>query len=161
MTLRVTLMNVTEINIMKKTISILTAFVLLSLLCLPASAAFPRGIRGNVYPTDIRTYMFGAPITAYNIWGQTIIDAEILNWYYGFEVNWHADERLLTIVDLGMDFVSEQAKSGELVVEYDELTGDYANCYWYTDIVTKLNGREITSYNLGGRTFIVAEELAL
>ena len=31
--------------------------------------------------------------------------------------------------------------------------------YYTTDIVTYLNGKEITSYNIGGRTVILAEEM--
>ena len=43
--------------------------------------AIPGDIAGVVYATDIRTTLFGAPVTAYNIGGKTCIDAEILNWH--------------------------------------------------------------------------------
>jgi len=123
-----------------------------------SSAAMGGGV-WCYYTTDIRTYMSGAPITAYNIGGSTLIDAEILNWHYGFEVVWDGEARTLSITDLGNGFVSEQAKSGELCTSSSDKPGQVAGNYYATDIVTYVNGRTIEAYNIGGRTLIPAEEL--
>ena len=140
----------------------LSAIVLSAAMLLPFSAASGAVFRGGVdcyYHTEVRTYMFGAPITAYNRGGYTLIDAEILNWHYGFEVVWDGEARTLSITDLGTDFVSEQAKSGELCVLSSGTPGTLAGNNYVTDIVTYFNGRRIDAYNTGGRTLIPAEEL--
>lgn len=116
-------------------------------------------VAGNIYCTDIKTYIYHSPITSYNIGGKTVIDAEILNWYYGFDVYWYADTRRLEITDKGGSFESLQAMSGELVESAVETVGDVFGHYYETDIVTTLNGEQIESYNIGGRTFIVAEAM--
>lgn len=115
---------------------------------------------GDIYATDIAAYVKGAPITSYNIGGKTVIDAEILNWHYGFDVYWYEEERLLDITDKGYDFVSLQAAAGDTVEKIGGKPGDIAGHYYATDIVTKVNGKEIESYNIGGRTVIVAEDMA-
>ena len=122
--------------------------------------ALPGDIAGVVYATDIRTTLFGAPVTAFNIGGKTCIDAEILNWHYGFDVYWYGDTRRLEITDLGSGFVSLQAKAGTVTEHTDAPVGTVLGRYYETDIVTTLNGCEIESYNIGGRTVICAEAMA-
>ena len=104
--------------------------------------AAPGDVIGNVYPTDIVTYMYYAPITSYNIGGKTCIDAEILTWHYGFDVYWLADERHLDIDDKGGRFVSLQAMSGE-IVESSKESPQSVGKYYETDIITTLNGNAI------------------
>lgn len=140
---------------MKKLFSLTVA---LFILCSYAFAA-PGDIAGNIYYTDIKTYIYHSPVTSYNIGGKTVIDAEILNWHYGFDVYWYEDTRRLEITDKGGTFNSLQAMSGELVEGADGIVGDIQGVYYETDIVTLLNGSPIESYNIGGRTFIVAEEM--
>lgn len=140
---------------MKKFILILFTFIILS-----QSAYADNGdVAGNIYYTDIQTILYYAPITSYNIGGKTVIDAEILNWHYGFDVYWLADQRTLDITDKGGVFVSLQAMAGETLEPFNGKPGDIAGKYYETDIKTYLNGKEIESYNIGGRTFIVAEEM--
>ena len=142
---------------MKKFTAVFTAIALV--LSLPSAFAIGEKA-GDIYETDITAYVKNAPITSYNIGGKTVIDAEILNWHYGFDVYWHEDERLLDISDKGADFVSLQAAAGDVVEKTDGKPGDIAGSYYATDIVAKLNGKEIESYNIGGRTVIVAEDMA-
>lgn len=142
---------------MKKFTAVFTALALV--LSLPSAFAIGEKA-GDIYATDITAYVKNAPITSYNIGGKTVIDAEILNWHYGFDVYWHEDERLLDISDKGADFVSLQAAAGDVVEKNDGKPGDIAGSYYATDIVAKLNGKEIESYNIGGRTVIVAEDMA-
>lgn len=144
---------------MKRIVSKILALALVFGLSQSVSAR-PGDIAGNVYSTDIVTYMYYAPITSYNIGGKTCIDAEILNWHYGFDVYWHGDTRRLEITDKGGRFVSLQAMSGEIVESTSDALGRVVGNYYETDIVTTLNGREIESYNIGGRTVICAEAMA-
>lgn len=116
-------------------------------------------VAGSYYATDIKTTVYNAPITAYNIGGRTVIDAEILNWHYGFDVYWDEASRRLDITDKGGAFNSLQALSGELCQSAAGTPGRVAGSYYETDIVTTLNGTEIESYNIGGRTCIVAEAM--
>ncbi len=140
--------------------------IILYLLCIslflcamPVWAAQPGDIAGNYYYTDIKTYMKGAPISAYNIGGKTCIDAEILNWHYAFDVYWYQDTRTLDIRDKGNSFTSLQAQAGDTLETLHGQPGNVAGSYYHTDIVTYFNGKEIESYNIGGRTVILAEAL--
>lgn len=131
-------------------------------MALAAALLMPLGVsaeEGSLYYTDIKTYIYYSPITSYNVGGRTVIDAEILNWHYGFDVYWYAEERRLEITDKGGSFNSLQAMSGELVESADGPVGEPFRPYYKTDIVTTLNGTPIESYNIGGRTFIVAEAM--
>lgn len=143
---------------MKKLWLVIVILVVLFYSSLSCNAA-NGDIAGNIYYTDIKTTMYSAPITALNIGGRTVIDAEALNWHYGFDVYWLADERKLDITDKGGIFVSLQAAVGETLEEMKGKPGDVAGRFYYTDIKTYLNGREIESYNIGGRTFIAAENM--
>lgn len=143
---------------MKKLLSVILISIIAFSVMVPYSFALGE-VAGNVYGTDIVTYIYDCPVTSYNIGGKTCIDAEILNWYYGFDVYWYANERKLTIDDKGGRFTSGQAASGELVDKVSSAVGEIVANYYTTDIVTYLNGKEITSYNIGGRTVILAEEM--
>lgn len=115
-------------------------------------------VAGDMYYTDIKAYVFDAPITSYNIGGRTVIDTEILSGYYGFDVTWHEKERWLEVTD-AQTTASSEALRGTVVEGADGITGEKAGVYYNTDIVTTLNGKEIEAYNIGGRTFLVAENM--
>lgn len=140
---------------MKKTVAMLMVWMMIfsSLTCSAANG----DILGNIYDTDIVTTLYSVPVTARNIGGRTAIDAEILNWHYGFDVYWLENERKLDITDKGGIFVSLQAAAGETLEPMNGNPGDVAGNFYETDIKTYLNGKEIESYNIGGRTYIVAE----
>ncbi len=144
---------------MKKFLTLSIACALTLVASAPVLAA-PGDVAGQYYYTDIKTYVYHSPITSYNIGGKTVIDAEILNWHYGFDVYWYEDTRRLEITDKGGEFNSYQAMSGELCSSENGAVGETAGDYYYTDIVTTLNGKEIESYNIGGRTCILAEALS-
>lgn len=136
--------------------------IILSLLCIINVPAFanPGDVAGNVYYTDIQAYLYNAPVTSYNIGGRTVIDGEILNWHYGFEVYWYGDKRVLSINDMGGRFNSIEALGGTFANLPSKTPGRIAGKYYETDIITILDERVIEAYNIGGRTFIVAEEMA-
>ncbi len=143
---------------MKKILSIILTVTIMFTMSTGVFAA-PGDVAGEVYSTDIITYMYYAPVTSYNIGGKTCIDAEILNWHYGFDVYWYENERRLDITDKGGRFVSLQAMSGEIVESSVSDPGEVVCSYYETDIITTLNGKEIESYNIGGRTVICAEAM--
>ena len=111
-------------------------------------------IAGKYYSTDIVTTLNGVEIDAINIGGQTLISAEDMN-FYGFNVNWDAKRRELRI--LSMDHADRgtppQVKKSSLP------SGSIIGNYYETDIVTYLDNKPITAYNIGGRTYIHAEEM--
>ncbi len=147
----------------------LVGFLISLMLMMPAAVYAAVGdVAGDVYPTDIKTYIFDEEINSYNIGGQTVIICEDLGWYYGFYVDWKAEERLLEITDelkhtgYVEDFSALEQRS---ISDRTRLrTTDYYEMpapehIYYTDIVTNLAGREIVSYNVNGRTAIIVEDL--
>lgn|GEM_PF-6340831 len=141
---------------MKNIIKIIIVALTITVLSLAVSAKNGDAI-GGYYYTDIVTYIYHAPVTTYNIRAEAVIDAEILNWHYGFDVYWHADKRWLEITDKGGTFNSLQALSGELcdTGTKDKKIGNY----YATDITVTVNGVKVTSYNIGGRTCIAVTDL--
>ncbi len=124
---------------------------------IPTASAVPGGVAGSYYFTDIVTYLRGMPISAINIGGQTLISAEAMS-RYGFNVTWHAEKRRLEIADNGTNEVTQD--NWRIQDKAYGTPGLVAGRYYYTDIVTTLNGVEITSYNIGGQTYIAAESMS-
>ncbi len=110
---------------------------------------------GDYFSTDIVTKVNGTAIDAFNIGGQTVISAEDLI-YHGFSVTWNGELRTLQI-----KYTGENQSSSKTVqpTKNNFPVGTDIGDYYYTDIVTYLDGKEITSYNVGGRTYIWAEEM--
>lgn len=120
----------------------------------PSAFAAPGDIAGQYYSTDIVTTLNGVEIDSINIGGQTLISAEDMQ-YYSFSVYWMADERELDISSI------PNAMDGAppAVVKPQLPPGTPAGNYYETDIVTKLDGKVITAYNIGGRTYLHAEQM--
>lgn len=135
---------------MKKILFALSVILVFLTQVFAASADFA----GRYYHTDIRTYLNGAQIEAINIGGQTLISGEAMQ-YYGFSVWWDAGERTLRIDE------KEQAQSitPQKVVHTNLPSGTFAGYYYETDIVTYLDAVPIVAYNIGGKTFIHAEQM--
>lgn len=135
---------------MKRTISlVLAVFMLLPTICFAQKSG---DVAGNYYYTDINTYLRGELLESYNVGGKTVIVCEALP-NYGFNVEWKSDTRTLEITDVKM------AVKGAAVENQKGTLGAVAGDYYYTDIVTKFNGKEIESYNIGGKTVIPATSL--
>ena len=134
--------------------------IALSLVSQTVVAAPGGSGEAHYYYTDIKTYFFGAPITAYNLGGRTAIVCEDLNWHYGHDVYWLAGERKLTVDKKDYyQFASLQALAGETLKHQDGETGAVAGNVYETDITAFLNGRLIESFNIGGQTVIIAEDM--
>lgn len=136
---------------MKKVI-IITVIMVLSLLSVKAYAR-SGDIAGVYYSTDIVTTLNGVEIDAINIGGQTLISAEDMH-YYGFNVLWDPASRELRITS------KKYADRGipPEVTRNNQVSGTVLGNYYETDIITYLNNKTITSYNVGGRIYIHAEE---
>ena len=136
---------------MKKIIPLLCLFIFL----LGISAYAKNGdIKGVYYSTDITTILNGEEIDSINIGGQTLISAEDMH-YYGFNVTYFDDIRTLYISSL------DHAENGcvPTVKKSNYPSGNIVGNYYETDIVTYLDNKVITSYNVGGRTYIHAEQM--
>lgn len=108
---------------------------------------------GSVYSTDITASVDGMPIRSYNIGGRTVIVAEELS-DYGFEVIWKPEERQLDL------FVGEKpGQPPAYVPEKSEIIGEEVGKIYETDIKAYVNGMVVESYNVGGRTALVIEDM--
>ena len=110
-----------------------------------------------ILSTDIRSYVFGSEIESYNVNGSTCIVAEdLIN--YGFTVVWDGEARTLSITHPSDDFTQTEkknfgAKSGNIGEKLTETVP--------TDIITYVNGEEVDSFNIGGRTVIYIDALGV
>lgn len=137
---------------MKRTAWILMAAIMV-ISAVPASAG-RGGVAGRYYSTDICTLLNGAEIDSINIDGQTLISAEDME-YYSFAVYWDAAARQLDIDKMPY----ENSGPPPVVKRSDYPPGKILGNYYETDIVTRLDGKPITAYNVGGRTYIHAEQM--
>ncbi len=135
---------------MKKGISFLLAVCLL----LSVSPIAFGAVAGQYYYTDIVTYLNGVEIDAINIGGETLISAEDMQ-YYSFRVQWLPIERELHVNSI------PHAENGKppVVKRTSGVVGTVRGNYYETDIVTYLDGTPIIAYNIGGRTYMHAEEM--
>ncbi len=136
---------------MKKLAVFVIVLCALMTICVGAKSG---DIAGKYYSTDIVTTLNGVEIDAINIGGKTLISAEDM-YYYSFDVVWNAQERTLRVNSI------KHAENGipPTVRKSDLPSGSVLGYYYETDIVTYLDNKPITAYNIGGRTYIHAEEM--
>lgn len=137
---------------MKRSFALLVMLALLASLTLSAQAAEP--VMGTICHTDIVAQIDGAPIPSYNINGSTGIVAEDLA-DYGFGVHWDGEARRLDITPNYIGFTASYEPSPNT-----HRVGSVAGKVYATDIKTYLNGEEVPSYNIGGSTVILIDQLA-
>ena len=129
-------------------------FLVLAAAVLTVSAHARVGdIAGTYYSTDIVTSLNGAAISAINIGGNTLIDAEAMV-DYGFTVTWDSGARIL---DIRAASTTPHPPAVQIPVHS---AGAALGHYYHTDIITLLDGSAIAAYNIGGRTFLHAEAMA-
>lgn len=134
-----------------KITAIFTAAVMAVLSC-PVFAE-SGDVAGQYYSTDIHTYLNGAEIDSVNIGGQTLISAEDMD-YYSFSVLWDEEAR-----ELYISRIYEETDETPVIKKSNYPSGEVIGNYYETDIVTRLDGKPITAYNTGGRTYILAEQM--
>ena len=147
----------------------ITAILLPALILTPTVVlAAPGDIAGDIYSTDIKTYFFDNEINSYNIGGQTVIVAEDLALFGGISVEWNSADRKLIVTD---DFRYHHSDNPQ-ATDHANLPVSYPDGYfdrskpkhiYTTDIVTEysIDGStaKLASYNIGGYTCIVVEDL--
>ncbi len=138
----------------KKTLTFFIV-IMIVLSTIPLSvAAKPGDVAGVYYATDIKTYLNGTEISAINIGGETLISAEDMA-HFGFFVWWDGIERTLRI----QENTGTVAGSVEPIPNNTIPAGTAIGNYYETDIITYLENIPIIAYNIGGRTYIHAEEM--
>ena len=104
--------------------------------------------------TNIVAIIDGIAIRSYNIDGNTAIIAEdLIN--YGFNVVWNGEQRSLNISE-GNKIVTSEFQDSEI----PGVIGTPAGNVFQTDILTYVNGKQVTSYNIGGMTAIIIDDLS-
>ena len=126
--------------------------ILITVFCcafgISASAA-NGDVVGHIYSTDIRAYINGVEVPSYNIGGKTVVVVEEAT----TDSNYYDDHRTLLLGSLSPEYIKggQSTQSGAV----GQLVGDILE----TDIKTYKYDKELTSYNLGGKTAVVIEEL--
>ena len=110
-------------------------------------------IIGEVLSTDIIAMIDQQPIHSLNINGYTAIVVEDLR-QHGFDVKWNADSRTIQIVRNHNEGSSETFATTNSVVP-----GQKLHDVLYTDIRAFVNGVEVVSFNIDGRTAIFFNQL--
>ncbi|MBQ9459155.1 MAG: hypothetical protein IJU66_04400 [Oscillospiraceae bacterium] len=108
---------------------------------------------GDYFFTDIVTTVNGTRIDAINVGGMTLINVEDLS-THGFTVVWNEKERTLRAAKS-----SDAPLGGSEAASPSGKVGAKLGVYYYTDIVTYLDGYAVNAYNTGGRTYICAEDM--
>ncbi len=133
----------------------ITVFALFATILLASVTAYakPGDIAGKIYSTDIVAYIDEMAVPSFNIGGKTVVIAEELE-PYGFEVIWNGDKRTLDVNTKAMPESIPQYTPQKAAVS-GRVVGDI----YETDIVAYVNGMWVESYNIGGRTALVIEDM--
>lgn len=136
---------------MKQRIALLLLTVVMLLSAIPAAAV---EIIGTVLSTDIRAYINGAEIPAYNIDGKLAIVVSDLN-QYGFTTNYDNSRRKTTVTRNinAASFTSVPSKSEGLPI------GTPVMSVYASDIKVELDGRIVPAFNVDNRMAIYFTEL--
>ena len=110
-------------------------------------------IVGHIYSTDIRSYINGVEVQSYNIGGKTAVVIEDILSENAHKYNYDDSSRTLKFYSLAPDYLVEEkmqnkTKSGKKI----------GNIY-ETDIKTSIYDVDIPTYNIGGKTAVVIEDL--
>jgi hypothetical protein len=108
---------------------------------------------GSVLNTNIRVFINNVEIMGYNINGDTYVIAEDLN-AYGVSVRWNEAARTLSL-NQGPSTTRPKPVPQNLARQ-----SSIAFPYFATDIVTYIDGKQVTSYNIGGSTVVRIDDVA-
>lgn len=138
---------------MKHFLKICVPLLLFAALSLAAAALRPGDVAGQVLATEIRAFIDGVEIPACNIDGNLGVVAEDLG-AYGFVTGYDDATRTLTVNRTGA------AVRGVAIPEGSHKpSGTVIARVLYSDIRVYLDGREVTGYNIDGRTIILFSSL--
>ncbi|MGE5484634.1 MAG: hypothetical protein ACM3X4_06425 [Ignavibacteriales bacterium] len=111
---------------------------------------------GNVLETDIVARVNGDPILSFNIDNETAIVAEDLQ-NYGFDVTWNPERRTLVV----SPSPGKPVTPPPLPLKTNVRVGRKIGTVLYTDIKTFVGSSTVRSFNLGGKTAIVIDDLGM
>jgi len=140
---------------MKKLVSLLLS-VSFIFATFTTSFAKTGDVIGYAKYTDISAYINHYPITSYNINDYTAVVAEDLR-NYGFNVEWNGDSRSLFITK---NDTATQITPYGTVYRYSAKAGQKSFPYLQTDIITYVNGNQVESFNIDGKTCVYIDSLA-
>lgn len=137
---------------MKKIIIVLCLLLLYNFPC----DAKTGDVVGNIYSTDILTYVNDTLVEGFNIGGKTAIVVEdIQKSCSSFTYNYNDEERLLTVTGI---WYKNYNYSRDLNIKRGN-PGKVSGKIYDTDIRVILNGSEVKGYNIGGKTAILIEDI--
>lgn len=108
--------------------------------------------------TDIVTKINGCDIPSYNINGYTAVAAEDLR-DYGFDVLWDENARSISVL---RNYEKPQITSlyEAPKISYGKV-GKRARNVLRTDIISYVNGKQVVSHNIGGKTIVYFNDLSV
>ena len=142
---------------MKKKISLILLVVTLLSCFYQVSAEKVGDVVNKALYTDIVAYINHNPINSYNVDGYTAIVVEDLV-DYGFNVVWDGNSKTLKVTS--NDSVKAITPKSTVYKTPDSLIDQTAAEVLYTDIKTYVNGKEVRSYNINGRTIVYFKDLS-
>lgn len=112
---------------------------------------------GSVFTTDIRAYINGAEIPAYNVDGNMVVIGADLR-YYGFEVVYDNTTRTSNV-----SLAADGGTWDPIIITTDDCLeiGTEVMSVYETDITMSVNGTPVTGYNIEGRMAFRFAELAV
>lgn len=127
---------------------------MLFLLSIPLLANAQNGdISGTVYDTDIRAYINGVEVKSYNIGGRTAVAIEDIISEESHGYTYNDDTRTLKIRSLNPAYLTAGKN------ESTKKSGTAVGNTYETDIVTSIYDVVLPSYNIGGKTAVVIEDM--
>lgn len=138
---------------MKKALFLFSLILLFSGAYIHAQALEIGAVAGSFYTTDIVAYIDGMAVPSYNIGGKTAVIAEDLA-PYGFFVEYNNDIRRLSVHTGPMP-----AEAPGFTPVKAAQSGLWAGSIYATDIMCYVNDMWVESYNIGGKTAVVLEDM--
>lgn len=129
------------------------AIIAVMIFAIPVSAANVGDKISEAVYTDIVAYINNYPMPAYVIDSYAVIVAEDLR-DYCCDVVYDEETRSLNITKAG----EGASFANKLVYKPNRETGEFYTDVLYTDIKTYVNGNEVKSFNVNGKTMIVIDE---
>ena len=134
---------------MKRAVSLFLFTVMILSAVLPASAKV-GDVKGNIYATDIKAYINGVQVKAYNIGGRTCVPVEEVTSGYTYN-NYFRSLLVSSFHPEKLKRYTEGSSSAKV--------GDVVGKVYETDIRTSFSDHILPSYNIGGRTCVAIEDI--
>lgn len=142
---------------MKKIISLAALLVSVVTTAGIGTTVNASNIVGKTVYTDIIASINDYNVESYNINGYTCVVAEDLR-NYGFDVEWKQEEFALYITRANTNAVQATYIAPKIS---ESRIGIKAHDLYRTDVKTYINGKQVTSYNINGKTIVHFDDLGV